>query len=74
MLCEWRVCVCGGGGGWGEGVWGVCGECACGECVWEVHVGVCVGSVWEVSVCSQEYITERVCNSHMVSVPAIWIA
>ena len=23
---------------------------------------------------NQEYITERVCNSHMVSVPAIWIA
>ena len=22
----------------------------------------------------QEYITERLCNSHMVSVPAIWIA
>ena len=23
--------------------------------------------------CIQEYITERVCNSHMVSIPAIWI-
>ena len=24
-------------------------------------------------LCHEEYITERVCNSHMVSVPAIWI-
>ena len=24
-------------------------------------------------MCSQEFITLRVCNSHMVSIPAIWI-
>ena len=26
-----------------------------------------------VANCVQEYITERVCNSHMVSTPAMWI-
>ena len=30
-------------------------------------------SVVKIHGMIQEYITERVCNSHMVSVPAIWI-
>ena len=30
-------------------------------------------TVLEFGEQNQEYITERVCNSHMVSTPAIWI-
>ena len=32
-----------------------------------------VASGDETSSCSQEFITGRVCNSYMVSTPAIWI-
>ena len=36
----------------------------------------CSTQLFEIAIVvfSQEYITERVCNSHMVSVPPIWIA
>ena len=44
--------------------------CVC-TCVY-VCVCVCVCVVGDIT-CREEFITIRVCNSHMVSIPAIWI-